>query len=256
MAARLAVKARSEAVRAGVVAGGVARVLGCLPPICESHRPGLTAALTREGGQRLARATYAALAAALIEGGADELMAESMTTWQGAVLAVEACTGVGKPIVLAFEGAPRGEQLQEHPERAPGVVRKVLDLKRAAAGGAGTRVLAFNCAPPEAVLACLEAVAAAGLVPTLRAAGIALGAWCNINDRKAAHSQGFNVQTDKSQLQEARARPGLHANGCEGYARWVERFVAAGASFVGGCCGCGPDGIATMRDSLPPWAPY
>ena len=34
------------------------------------------------------------------------------------------------------------------------------------------------------------------------------------------------------------------------YARWAKKFVAAGASVVGGCCGVGVEAMAAASDAL------
>ena len=63
-AARLAVGARDAAGAEGVV-----RVFGCLPPLCESHRPDLAVAFLEEEGEDFVRDTYRGIAEALVKGG-------------------------------------------------------------------------------------------------------------------------------------------------------------------------------------------
>ena len=81
LAAELAVEARSEAERNGVVQPGVVQVLGCLGPCCESHRPDLTIEFIRDFGKEHVLSHYTTAALALKAGGCDCLLAETMNSW-------------------------------------------------------------------------------------------------------------------------------------------------------------------------------
>ena len=129
------------------------------------------------------------------------------------------------------------------------MARALLAAARRLSPGLKIEMLGFNCAPPEDINASLDALGAfPGLRAELARAGISLGAWANCNDRRAAHSKGFDVQTDKSE--EIKLRDDLGRDGFAGYAQCVHQFVARGATMVGGCCGCGPQGIRAIRDTV------
>ena len=71
-AAVLAVEARRRAVGAiGEVEASKVRVLGSLPPLCESHRPDLAVQFEESEGREFIVSTYRALAEKLVGGGVD-----------------------------------------------------------------------------------------------------------------------------------------------------------------------------------------
>ena len=77
---------------------------------------------------------------------------------------------------------------------------------------------------------------------------IALSVHANINDRKDAHNKGFDVRTDKSK--EISVRGDLVYDEYSGYVDFCNEFAAMGATYIGGCCGCGPKGIEYVCKSL------
>jgi len=240
LAARLAVKARSLCSTQGFDV----KILGCLPPICETHRPDLTASFIRAEGEEACRKFYKSVGEALVQGGVDAFLAESMNSWEEAMLVIEATKDLGKPLLVSMEGALRNESLQPQPQLAGEVAKKVLRAKTAE--GAHIVALGFNCAPPEEILKALEAIESCGVGEDLRRAGVTLAAYANCNDRRAVHDvAGFNVLEMKSrQICLREDLKGL------GYVAWCKRFVSAGAKYCGGCCGSSPEMIGELVKAL------
>eukprot|EP00854_Cymbomonas_tetramitiformis_P022717 gene22717-27423_t len=226
IAARLAVEAREKATTAGT---GVAapdastvRVLGSLPPFCESHRVDLFEAALAEHGEDFFVRIYRGVAEALVRGGVDAFIPETMNNWKEASFALRACRDFDLPIILCLEGALRDEHMRPHPELAPSMAKLVLEEK---ARGARIEALGFNCAPPEHILASLQAVKAEpGLLASLREADIQLAAYANCCDREAVHNQGF----DGSDTNRVTIRRDLAGddNQFEGYTKFAQQYIS------------------------------
>lgn len=238
LAARLAVEARARCNAELSV-----RILGSLPPICESHRPELTAQFIEDEGEEHCVRFYRTAAEALLRGGVDALLGETLNSWQEADLVIKATKDLGVPILISMEGALRSHSLKPQPHLAPTIAAKVLAAK---AEGAPIEALGFNCAPPEDIFAALQALQAEGLTQQLRSAGVRLAAYANCNDRKAVHDAGFDVQKFVS-AGPIRVREDLKGSG---YVDWCHRFINAGVSYCGGCCGCTSIEIQELDTSL------
>jgi S-methylmethionine-dependent homocysteine/selenocysteine methylase len=236
LAAKLAVQARTEAGKDGI------RVWGCLPPLNESHRPDLFKKLLKEEGEEFIVSTFRALAEAAIRGGADTLILENMVCWEEASAGLKAVSDLGVQIIVSMEGALRNDELQPQPHMAPAGAQSVLAAKRA---GSPIEALGFSCTEPELIIEALKAVEAVdGLHGELAAEGIALSAHANVQDRKEAHSKGFDLQELK--MEDVKDRADLVDDAFVGYARFCGEFVEHGVTYVGGCCGCGPTGIGSI----------
>jgi 2-dehydropantoate 2-reductase len=236
LATRLAVQARTECSAQNV------RIFGCLPPLCESHRPDLFKAFFVEEGAEAIEGMYRSIAQACLRGGADALIVENSVCLEEAEVALKAIKDLGVSVILSMEGALRTMDLQPSPQKAPEVAEFALEAKR---NGHQIEALGFSCTEPETILECFKAIQAkSGLRAELQKAGIRLSAHGNCNDRKEAHAKGFNVKADKSQ--EIKKRKDLCEDGYSGYAHFCKQMVDNGASIVGGCCGCGPEGIQAL----------
>eukprot|EP00927_Polykrikos_kofoidii_P055920 TRINITY_DN50105_c0_g1_i1.p1 TRINITY_DN50105_c0_g1~~TRINITY_DN50105_c0_g1_i1.p1 ORF type:complete len:611 (-),score=108.02 TRINITY_DN50105_c0_g1_i1:75-1907(-) len=239
LASRLAVRAREESGAPKV------RIFGCLPPLSESHRPDTFATLLAEEGKEFVVQTFRNLAKASLKGGSDALMLENMVSWQEAQLALEAVKDLGVSLIVSMEGALRDVERVPHPETAPEIAKLVIKAKRE---GAAIEALGFSCTEPETILDSLKALESTpGVHQALQEVNIKLSAHANVNDRKQAHLAGFDVRSDKSKAIQARGD--LVLDGFSGYAKFCKAFVAHGATYVGGCCGCGPAGISAVRDA-------
>lgn len=147
LSAQLAVKARAQAKSKNRT-----QILGCLPPIYESHRRDLFYAFLEQRGEEYLTNAFMVLARALQEGGADIFLIESMTCWEEANIALNAlqrlyASSEELQIVVAFEGALRDMQRRPRPHDAAAIAWKVLEKKEAT--GLPIVGLGFNCAPPE-----------------------------------------------------------------------------------------------------------
>ena len=208
---------------AGKLARGVAdrrglKVAGSLPPVLGSYRPDL---FEVEGAR--------AILAVLIEGlspYADVWLAETLSTLGEAELVGEMLAGDTRPLWLSFTLNDYG----------PAMLRSGESIEAAAATAEklGATALLFNCSAPEVME---DAVRKAR--QTLSTAATQIGVYAN----GFAHS-AVDVDANAG-LRQIRAdlSPPL-------YLGWAQKWVAAGATMVGGCCGIGPDHIRALADGL------
>jgi len=239
-AARLAVEARSRES-----AGDRVQVLGCLPPICESHRPDLTNQFIAAEGRDFCVKTYRTIAESLLRGGpVDAFLAETINNWEEAECVIEAVQDLNKPLLLAMEGNVRNAELKPQPQEAARIAEKVIAAKNS---GARIEVLAFNCAPPENIVACLQAVKEQGLDEKLHSAGIQLGGYANCNDRKKVHDSGFSA--DGFSAAAIKVKDEYVGSGFLGFCK---QYHQCSATFLGGCCGSTPEEIRMIAASFAP----
>lgn len=242
LAAKLAVQARAKAGADEV------RIWGCLPPLNESHRPDLFRMMLKEEGEEFIVSTYRSLAKAAIRGGADSLILENMVCWEEAAAGLKAVSDLGVKIIVCMEGAFRNNELQPQPHMAAEIAQLILAAKRA---GSPIEVLGFGCTEPETIVEALKAIKTVdGLCDELVAQGIALSASANCHDRKEAHAKGFDVTKLKND--EVLEREDLSGDGFKGYVDFCGEFVNHGVTYLGGCCGCGPCGIASISRQFRP----
>jgi S-methylmethionine-dependent homocysteine/selenocysteine methylase len=234
VAAKLTRKAVEES-------GKAVCVLGSLPPLFESHRPELAAKFLKVTGAAEVTRQYGVIAKALIAGGVDKFIVETMNSWDEAMCALDAIKDLKLPILVSLEGSLRDEDLKPQTHLASEIADKVIELKK---GGMNIEALGFNCAPPEDILGCLKSLEAAG--SPLKANGIELMVYANCNDRKAALDKGFDATEVKAG--DVRVRPDLAQSEWAGFAGFCEQFHEHGATYIGGCCGCRPQGIKMLAD--------
>merc|ERR1712048_1043837 len=130
LSAKLAVRAREEYLQSNP--GSKIIIQGSLPPLVESHRPDLFKQALNSKGEQYFVHHYKNLAQALLRGGADVLLFETLNCWEEARLGLEAMVELGVrdvPIVVSFEGSIRDDQLQPQPQLAPELCEKVLHYK-------------------------------------------------------------------------------------------------------------------------------
>jgi S-methylmethionine-dependent homocysteine/selenocysteine methylase len=130
-AARLAMEARF----AGEAFGkrGV-RVFGCLPPLCESHRPDLGAAFLEAEGEANVQQIYGEIVQALMRGGpVDGFIIETANTWPEVLCAVAALEDqglAGMPVIISMQGALLCPlTLLPQPHLAAEFAQRALELK-------------------------------------------------------------------------------------------------------------------------------
>jgi S-methylmethionine-dependent homocysteine/selenocysteine methylase len=106
----------------------------------------------------------------------------------------------------------------------------IADAARAAEH-LGAEVVAFNCSQPEVMEPAVALAAAATSLP--------IGVYANAF---VLHSSGGAANEGLSDLRDD-VTP-------EAYLKWARRWVDAGATVIGGCCGVGPEHVSALSASL------
>jgi len=169
-----------------------------------------------------AREAFRTQAAALLEGGADGIVIETMTALDEMELAVRGARDAGAGVVLATFAFDRVKT---------GVPRTMMGLAPAdaarAAEGFGVDVVGCNCGTSltsDDYVTVVEALASATSLPLL-----------------AQPNAG---------LPELKRSGVVYHETPASMARTVARLVDAGAAIVGGCCGSTPEHVAAFRAEL------
>lgn len=153
-------------------------------------------------------------ARALADAGCDLLLVETMPTLEELRAATAAAVATGRPVWAGITLGPRGDFFD-----AAGVAAAAR-----IAADAGAQAFLINCTAPPLISRLLEALGSGPGVP----AGLALGAYANTI---------FEGGTEWPP---------------ERYVVEAQRWRAAGASIIGGCCGTTPRHIAALRRHLHP----
>jgi S-methylmethionine-dependent homocysteine/selenocysteine methylase len=204
--------ARDVADRHGV------RVAGSLPPVLGSYRPDLFEV-------KAARA----ILTVLIEGltpFADVWLAETLSSLGEAELVGEMLAADSRPLWLSFTLNDEGSASLRSGESIEAAVALAQKL--------GTAALLFNCSAPEVME---EAVARARAAMGTDA--IEIGVYANgfaHSDTEVPANGG--LRDIRADLDPPR------------YLEWARKWVAAGATMVGGCCGIGPQHIQALAGGL------
>lgn len=147
------------------------------------------------------------LARCLADAGVDLLLVETMPTLRELIAATRAAAATGLPVWAAITLGPQGDFFSAD---------EVAEAASAAAGEGATCFL-VNCTPADAITPLLEHVAQADERPAQ------LGAYGN------AYFEGHKAWSPQD------------------YANEVNRWIALGATVIGGCCGTGPTHLAALR---------
>jgi S-methylmethionine-dependent homocysteine/selenocysteine methylase len=206
---------------AAAAAGREVLVAGSLPPLFGSYRPDLFDA-----------AGAPAIIDPLVAG-----LADHVDLWLGETLGSIA---EARAVRTAIDRAGVGDRplwisytLDDH---ATGVLRSkepVADAVHVAVELGAAAVL-FNCCQAETITAAMHTAA------EVAAGRVAIGAYANRFVTGHAESEGANEGL-------ARFRDDLDP---ESYCEFVDGWVAAGATIIGGCCGMEPDHIAALATYL------
>lgn len=267
LSAKLAVKAREEYLNEHPNSGGVeVKVMGSLPPLVESHRPDIFKKALAEQGEDFFKRGYKQLAVALLQGGADVLLFETLNCWEEGRLGLEAMLELGVkdvPIYVSFEGSIRDEKLVPQPQLAAKLCQNVLGYKEK---GLRIEVIGWNCAPPEDIEQNLEVLESTGMLQTLKDKGVGMAVYANLHERKV-YDEGFDVENiETTDVDNNDTCEGLESKGPKspirrrkdmtegnkldpfaGYVGFMHRSITKfGVKAVGGCCGCGPLGIEAI----------
>lgn len=219
---RLAETGLAEAVRelneAGArlsreAAGTAARVFASIGP---SGKMLLTGEVTEEE----LRTAFREQAEALAAGGADALVIETMADVQEAVIAVEAVKPVGLPVVACLVFDTGREKDRTMMGQTPEQGAKALTE-------AGADVIGANC-------------------------GQGIAGFVHIARRlKAATDRPIWIKANAG-LPEMDGTEVVYRTSPAEFAAVIPDLIAAGASFVGGCCGTSPEFIRTAAGRLGP----
>jgi methionine synthase I (cobalamin-dependent) len=219
---RIALGSRSEQERVGDVnragveisqraAAGRARVFASIGPSGKILMMG-------DINESELRAAFAEQATALAEAGADAIVIETMADLAEARIAVEAATATGLPVVacMVFDSGKNKDRtmMGVTPAEAASELARV-----------GADAIGANCGVgPEDFVRICEGLISATDLPI----------WLKPNAGLPELVDGEAVY---------RTTP-------EAFAESVKKLIAAGASFVGGCCGTNPKFIETLRLQL------
>jgi methionine synthase I (cobalamin-dependent) len=189
-------------------AGGRAKVFASMGP---SGKMQLTGDVTVEAW----REAFAEQAQALAEAGADAVVVETMSDLEEARAAVEGARSTGLPVVacMVFDsGRDKDRTMMGHtPEQ---VARALAE--------AGVDVVGANCGQ-----------GVAGFVAICRRL-------------RAATSRPIWIKANAGLPEMVEGRP-VYRMTAEDFASYYGALRAAGAAFVGGCCGTGPEFIRALR---------
>ena len=194
------------------------RVAGSLPPVLGSYRPDLFEV-------KAARA----ILTVLIEGltpFADVWLAETLSSLGEAELVGEMLAADSRPLWLSFTLNDEGSASLRSGESIEAAVALAQKL--------GAAALLFNCSAPEVME---EAVARARAAMGTDA--IEIGVYANgfaHSDTEVPANGG--LRDIRADLDPPR------------YLEWARKWVAAGATMVGGCCGIGPQHIQALAGGL------
>lgn len=207
---------RAGARLARAIAGQRAFVLGDMGPFGGLLEPyGETPAET-------AAEAFRVQAVALLEGGADAVLVETMSDPAEAALAITAARDAGAPCVIAtftFQHAPAGFRTMMGSD-VPGAVSAALD--------AGAEIVGANC-----------------------------GTDLSLDDYAHLATQLVSAASGRPVIVQPNAGSPVLENGAVVYrtgeadfARAATRFAAAGVRIAGGCCGTGPEHIAAVAAAV------
>jgi len=175
--------------------------------------------LTEEVTEAQLTEAFAEQARALAEGGADALVVETMADLQEAVIAVRAAKQSGLPVAACMVFDTGREKDRTMMGNTPEQCARALTE-------AGADVVGANCGQGvEGFVKLAERLHAATDRPI----------WIKAN----------------AGLPELRDGRTIYPTRPEEFAAVVPRLLAAGASFVGGCCGTSPDFIRCIAQGLP-----
>lgn len=216
------------AARAGQLAqqatagGGHLRVAASLPPVCGSYQP-----------QNFEADQARAILSVLVEGlapYADIWLAETLGSLAEARVTAQAVAGSDLPLWIAY--TLRDDVITDDPmlrsgESVEDAVRLAITL--------GAKAVLFNCSLPEVMEA---AITVARHVIAQTGSDIPVGVYANAftpEDEGAANEVLSSIRDDMDP---------------ENYAGWVDRWIDAGATLVGGCCGINAPHIAALKAHL------
>ncbi|SCX22527.1 Homocysteine S-methyltransferase [Agrobacterium sp. DSM 25558] len=216
-------------------AGRKVLVAGSLPPVFGSYRPDLFDVEKAPS-----------ILSVLVEGlspHVDFWLAET----QGSLVEVEAIRrALGedhRPLWLSFTLDDRHGVKDVIAGKWPPRLRSGETVAEAAAKAVelGAAALLFNCSQAEVMEAAIKAARQSLKDSSLHAT---IGVYANAFVPKPESTEELKANSSLGQLREDLDPPG--------YLAFVRRWVDAGASIVGGCCGIGPEHITQIKTTFRP----
>jgi len=203
---------------------GAVQVAGSLPPLFGSYRADLfDASRVSELATPLIRALSPYV---------DIWLAETMSLVAEPLALKALLPDDGKPFWVSFtleDEAPGNEPTLRSGERVADAVTALV--------ATGVDAILFNCCQPEVIEAALTV--ADDRLQAVGRADIRLGAYANAfppQPKEATANDGLDeIRADLGPLD---------------YLGWAERWRAAGANLIGGCCGIGPEHIQALSSRL------
>jgi S-methylmethionine-dependent homocysteine/selenocysteine methylase len=191
------------------------RIAASIPPLNESYRPDLVE-------RRQCEDEYPRLIAAAVDGGADILLGETLSTLLEAEIILRSAGKYDIPRWISFTVGADGRL------RSGESIEEALTCCREG----GAEAILFNCSMPPAIDRALD-----HLIPAMGTRAMPFGAYAN---RFEQVPEDFTLKGGINRI-----NIGLS---CSAYNSWVRRWIERGASIVGGCCGIGPEYIAEIRE--------
>lgn len=197
------------------------RIAGCLPPLDESYRPDLVPAAHES--IPIYRELIDSLAPSV-----DLFLAETMSSIDEAQHVAEALRSLadseGFDWIVSFTLDDRdGTKLRS----GEAVIDAVQTLSKQ-----DPIAILFNCTTPRSIL---DGIGCAHKVATCRVGGYP--------NRFKPVPEDWTLDDDQEIIRDAGLTP-------ETFVDWSNRFVEAGATYLGGCCGIGPSYIRALARNL------
>ncbi|WP_334013855.1 homocysteine S-methyltransferase family protein [Alteromonas sp. S167] len=214
-AARIARECADEANRKPSN-GREIRVAGCIPPAFGSYRPDLFDA------EQLARILSPLIIAQ--ENYIDFWLVETVSSIEEASCVIELIKNKStKPIWLSYSLQNRHDFSDPVRLRSNELLTDALDITEQ------LEALLFNCSQPEEMEDAIR-------LTHQHNASLTLGAYANsFSEVKREHDANAMLSTLREDVSPDK------------YRSFAERWVDAGASVIGGCCGIGPEHIAELN---------
>ncbi|KAL3667089.1 hypothetical protein V7S43_008031 [Phytophthora oleae] len=215
------------------------KICGSLPPLLESYRPDKVPEL--DEGVRL----YAMIATTL-KPFVDCYLAETLSSIQEAKMAIlgvqqaysgEAGRSAGVMVSFTLNSYGRlrsGEKVCDAAQDLMRFTENILEME--------LQAILFNCSQPEAIcMALRELHDNEKVYENLHSRGVRLGAYAN----------RLTVIPDDWALAESSEPQAMRTDvAVERYVDFVSQWIELGAEIVGGCCGIGPEYIASVNRLL------
>lgn len=226
---------RSDGFRLARLAGEIARktadekgvrVAGSLPPVLGSYRPDL---FNDADATPILKVLIEALSPS-----ADLWLAETLSSTAEARLVRSLLGDDRRPLWISFTLDDGNTKDVESGAVAP-TLRSGETIAEAAEAArfCGAEALLFNCSQPEVMEAAVRAARA--VLPGHVRIGIYANAFATEADDTDANADLHDIRPDLTP---------------ENYRRFAEKWVNAGASMIGGCCGIGPEHIGALASAL------